>query len=339
MKRAQIVGAGLAGCCVARALADKGISSDLWEAKDYIGGLCYDKEGDEVFQHFGPHIFHTSNAEVIKFMLQFAEWQGYCNRPVAITKKGMARLPISSETVADLKKKSLDEMPSEISGYDREVVFDNIIKDYSFKQWGEQPDTAITGRLRVQNGISGSYFGDVFEGLPVGGFTRLLERMIDCPIISVRKTARIGSDDLIARSNGAPIIWTAPIDEFDSFKGFDVSWCGTRFERTTDEFEDRIAAVYNLNDSEHQATRSTKMKLLTGCSSEDVLNEIPRASKEKHYAVMDEKTRKKLDKWIARMEEGNIYFCGRSATARYLDMDEVVEMALELAEKIAKKED
>lgn len=319
-----IVGAGLAGCSCARLLADKGLKIDLFEKENHIGGLLYDKEGDEVFQHYGPHIFHTSNPQVINFILRFAEWEGFCNRPIAITDLGMARLPISLETVLDLKGDALGDTPGSLDSY-KDLISKNIIEGYSKKQWGDGDYTNAVKRLKISDTISGSYFGDVFEGLPKGGFYKFLENMIDHKNIKIYLNKKfIGLDKY------EKVIWTGPIDECPNI-GIKLKWIGTLFKRVKNN-ERFLAPVYNYNISGVEYTRATKMCLLTGCSSTDVLQEYPRQSNAKHYVIINEDEKKQVEDIIKGLGDTPC-FCGRSATARYLDMDEVIENAFEITEK------
>lgn len=321
----KIIGAGLAGCCCARLLTDKGLEVELYEKEEYIGGLLYDKDNDDIFQHFGPHIFHTSNSKVISFILRFANWKGYCNRPISVTDRGLARLPISLETILDLEGKKLGE---EVK-FDEDIIKENIINGYSKKQWGETWNDNVVKRLQISDKISGSFFGDVFEGLPNKGFYDFLCNMINDNKIHLHlryENMNWDEKDIV--------IWTAPIDECPKIK-IKLDWNGTKFERIQDGKE-YLSAVYNYNIDEVPYTRTTKMKLLVGCKSEDVLAELPRASSDKHYIVIDNAKKKRLEKAIKRLETENWYFCGRAGTASYLDMDEVIENAMNLIKGVYK---
>ena len=318
----KIVGGGLAGCVCARLLAEKNYKVEIYEKENHIGGLLYDKEGEDVFQHYGPHIFHTSNPEVISFVLRFAEWLPYCNRPLAVTDKGLARLPISIETVIDLKNKKLDDKVS--VDKEKRLIEKHIIKGYSKKQWGENWDNNAIKRLKVNPLLGGSYFNDVFEGLPKKGFYEFLMNIIRHPNINVYLNKKIVN----LNSKNDIVIWTAPFDENPNAP-IKLKWYGTKFKRVKDKSE-YLTAVYNYNIDSVKYTRTTKMKLLTNCKSEDVLVEIPRSSLEKHYINITDKEAEKVRETINKLREKNIYFCGRAATASYLDMDEVIEKALNL---------
>lgn len=335
--KVAIVGAGLAGCTCARLLVDEfdylgDLEIDMYEAESHIGGLMYDKDGDDIFQHYGPHIFHTSNPDVIEFVMRFAKWKGYCNRPIAITDLGMARLPISIETIADLKGDKLGEKIYDFQE-EKPLIYNNIIKGYSKKQWGKPNDDAVK-RLKVSETIGGSYFGDVFEGLPEGGFTRFLENMIDCTNINLYLNKKVVQEDMDLWGKEQKydwIIWTGPIDE-QPYVPFSLKWNGTAFRRIESD-EDFLTAVYNYNSESIEFTRATKMNLLTGCKSTDVLLEIPRASSAKHYILEDSKP-ENFDEVVNGLEKKQMLFCGRSATAKYLDMDEVIEQAQTLLENV-----
>jgi UDP-galactopyranose mutase len=324
----KIIGAGLAGCTCARLLADKGVKVLLFEKRSHIGGLLYDKDNDDIFQHYGPHIFHTSNPEVIQFVLRFAKWRAFCNRPLAVTDKGLARLPISIETIADINNERLDVGIKN----DKNKIEKYIIEKYSKKQWGPKWNNKdAINRLKVSKTIGGSYFDDVFEGLPSNGFFQFLEKMVEHDNIEIHLSKKV--NDIENKED--VVIWTAPIDECPKIK-IKLNWNGTRFERIKDN-KKYLSAVYNYNIDEVPYTRTTKMKLLVGCKSEDVLAERPRASSEKHYIIINDSEKKRVEKAIKRLETKNWYFCGRAGTASYLDMDEVIENAFEITEKIINK--
>lgn len=332
MVKVKIVGAGLSGCSCACLLSESPLISqiDIYEKEDFIGGLCCDDKGEGIFQYYGPHIFHTSDQRIINFVLKHSEWTPFCNRPIAVTDYGFARLPISIETIKDIKKEILEEATES----DSKAVFEAIIKDYSTKQWGKVPDDSITQRLKIYDGLSGSYFNDLFEGLPKYGFNKMFENMIDSVKINLinnnTQTADLEDYDYL--------IWTGPIDEAKDFP-LKLKWCGTKFVyKDKDEFYPRLSPVYNLNSKKFKATRSTDMDRLTGGNSGLILEEIPRESKEKHYPIIDEEEKAFIDGFIKAQESKNIFYCGRSATANYLDMDDVISQAFDITNKILIKE-
>lgn len=321
-KKIKIVGAGLAGCSCARLLAEQGFKVDIFE-KYEIGGLCRDDNATK-FQYYGPHIFHTSNPEVICFVLRFADFKAFTNRPIAWTDRGLARLPISIETTKDLKKQTLDDETET----DNECIFENIIKDYSKKQWGKPADKSVLDRLKVYEGLSGSYFNDTFEGLPTNGFGNMMENMLNHPNINI---TFLESDE---NGNGYDyVIWTGAIDELVGMNE-KVEWKGTKFvEHKDDMFRPRLAPVYNICTDYLQMTRSTDMDALTGGNSGLILEEIPNGNG-KHYPIVE--NRQKLDEWIAEKEKQGLYCCGRLGTASYFDMDDTIENAMEVCQKIIK---
>lgn len=328
MLKIKIVGAGLAGCSCANILAQYGdCVVDIYE-KDKVGGLCCDDGGKAfggVYQLYGPHIFHTSNPTVMAFVMSFAQFKPFTNRPIAYTDNGLARLPISIETVKDLKKKTLNDD----TALDKDCIFDNIIRDYSKKQWGKPADDEILERLKIYNGISGSYFNDLFEGIPIDGFSDMMENMLDLDNINLIK------EETDENPDGYDIvIWTGPIDELQDFDE-EVDWRGTKFVyHDYDPFAPRLAPVYNICTSTKAMTRSTDIDQLTGGKSGLILEEYPN-SEGKHYPIV--KDRKRVDDWIKRQEEKGLYCCGRLGTASYFDMDDTIENAIEVCQRIMEK--
>lgn len=322
----KIVGGGLAGCSCARILCDRidDCQIDIYE-KGMIGGLCRDvgMEFDgELYQLFGPHIFHTSNPKIIGFVLRFADFKPFCNRPIAYTDKGLARLPFSIETMKDLKGERLDDKTT----FDEKLLFDNCIKDYSFKQWESEPKKDVIERLKIYQGLGGSYFNDLFEGLPICGFTSMMKGMIDDERISV--VYRKGKED---KEDYDFVIWTAPIDEIKGFKP-KINWRGSKFDYVkTDIFAPRLTPVYNICSMKYEMTRSTDMDQLTGGDTGYILNEIP-GEYGKHYPIVE--NREDVDEWIKEKEKDGLYCCGRLGTASYFDMDDTIENAFEVCKRI-----
>lgn len=325
--RIKIVGAGLAGCSCANILADCPMVEriDIYEKHDIIGGLCFDNGEFGLYQYCGPHIFHTSNPKVINYVLKFAEFKPFTNRPIACTDSGLARLPISIETVKDLKKQSLDDETI----LDKQCIFDNVIKDYSFKQWGKPADKKVLDRLKVYEGLSGSYFNDLFEGIPKAGFTKMMLKMLDSFKINV-----INEEADSNKGDYELVIWTGPIDEI---KGFNekIEWRGTKFVYHNYDFlAPRLAPVYNMCSEHFQSTRSTDIDQLTGGNSGMILEEFP-GGDDKHYPIVE--NREKVDRWIGEKEAEGLYCCGRLGTASYFDMDDTIENAFEVCERIVRK--
>lgn len=329
MKRVKIkiVGAGLAGCSCAAILADNPFVEriDVYEKKYKIGGLCQDDSSYGLFQLYGPHIFHTSNPNVINFVLRYSNFKPFTNRPIAFTDNGLARLPISIETLKDLKNESLEDETS----LDENCIFDNIIKDYSEKQWGKPANKKVLERLKIYDGLSGSYFNDLFEGLPENGFSKMLEKMLDS------KKIHLLFEKADENKDGYDfVIWTGPIDEL---KDFDckLDWKGTDFVYSNYDFiKPRLAPVYNICSSYLMMTRTTDMDKLTGGNSGLILNEYP-GGIGKHYPIVE--NRKAIDKWIENKKEQGLYCCGRLGTASYFDMDDTIENAFKVCEEIIGK--
>lgn len=318
-----VVGAGLAGCSVARILAEAGFKVEVFEKTDTIGGLCYDNEQCQIY---GPHIFHTSNPDVINFVLRFAKWKPFCNRPIALTEYGEVRLPISVETMKDINKETLNEK-TEI---DKEKIFEAVIEGYSLKQWGKRPEREVLDRLKVYDGLSGSYFNDIFEGLPECGFTEMLRNMLRHPNIKVHFNTTLSNTE-------CPLVWTGPIDEFEGFNE-KIDWRGLDFQYSIKEDEGRLSPVLNICVDSDKRTRSTDMTMLLslgGKSDKHIfVDEIPATNGKKYYPIVEESKREYIRLFIEKKKNDKVFFCGRSATASYLDMDEVIEQALSVSNDI-----
>lgn len=355
-----IVGAGLAGCVLAERLANGlGRRVVLIERRDHIGGNAYDcRDSRGLFiQPYGPHIFHTANRAVWDYLSQFTTWNGYVHRVLSNLGDKEVYLPINLDTMERLCGRTFT--PEELREYfeqrkvrldrienarDKVVsqigteLYDLLFKNYTKKQWGlypEQLDPQVTGRLPVRLDRDTRYFADPWQGLPTDGFTRMLERMLDSPNIELR--LRTEYRDVAASIDCDGLIFTGAIDEFFNYRHGRLPYRGARFQFETLPVE-RFQNAGVVNYPNHQAyTRITEFKHLYlqrhaetticyeyGSDEGPLCYPVPAPANHALYA----RYKSEAD----TLED--THFVGRLAEYQYLNMDQVVERALNLFQKI-----
>ena len=316
MYDAIVVGAGTAGCVVAREIAEKQKKKVLIiEKKDHIAGNCYDeKDEHSVLVHvYGPHIFHTNNEEVFQYLSRFTDWYHFRHEVVANVYGKHVPVPFNLHTLkavyGEVQGQALKEKLVSIYGMDTKVpilqlmnhedddlkrigkfVYDNIYVYYTMKQWGKKPeeiDPAVTARVPVNISYDNGYFADKYQGVPLYGFTSMFEKMIDHENITLKlgveakDVLQIKGNKMYYKGNEfeGNVIFTGPIDEF-----FDCKYGRLPYRTLHFEFEHYVQedyqghAVVNYTvDQEY--TRITEYKYLTGqkCKGTTISKEYPSA--------------------------------------------------------------
>lgn len=311
-----IVGAGIMGCTLARLYADLGHQVRLYERQDRIGGLCadgFDADGDFV-QFFGPHIFHTRNPEVLRFVTRFGAWRSdYQHRVISRCGERTVPVPINATT--------LEMLHTDAAG-----AIASLYEPYSKKQWGphweSMRETALA-RVRIRGTAEDRYFPlDEFQGFPIRGFSAWMAQMVESPQIAL--WPRTSPD--VARISGehARVYWTGRIDAAFRYR------LGILPFRTIDFQFRRQYPVENLPEPEIGAVRRTHFGLLLGAGKpEKVLEEFPRDCEPgeipTHPVISPES--QALWREYARLLPENVIPVGRCAEMKYLDMDASIERA------------
>lgn len=357
-----IVGAGISGLTVARVLAEAGKRVLIVEKRFHLGGNCYD-EYDEygiLIHRYGPHIFHTRYKEVWDFLSRFTRWRYYQHRVLAWVKGRFVPFPISPLTLEVLygRKFSEEEFRAHLEKVkvpltrppqnSKEVIVSQVGEDlyqtffenYTKKQWGRSPEELlpeVCARIPVRFSRDTRYFDDPWQGIPLDGYTKMFERMVIHPNIGLI----LGVDYLSHREDfkAETIIYTGPLDAF-----FDYCFGPLPYRRLAFVFETHFkesfqpAAVVNY-PNDYDFTRITEYKKLTGQkhSFTTISYEYPGETGVDCYPIPApdyfELRQKYLD--LARQEK-KVHFLGRLGTYRYLNMDQAVLEALELAQNILK---
>jgi UDP-galactopyranose mutase len=349
-----IVGAGFAGSVLAERLArDAGKKVLICDVRPHIGGNAYDHYDDHgiLVHKYGPHIFHTNSAEVFDYLSQFTAWRPYQHQVLASVDGQQVPIPINLNTINQLYGLSLNSMqveeffaqraePREVIKTSEDVVvskvgrelYEKFFKHYTRKQWGIDPsdlDAAVTARVPTRTNKDNRYFTDRFQTMPLHGFTRMFERMLDHPNIKIMlNTDYREIDEIIPYRE---MIYTGPIDAFFNYRFGRLPYRSLEFRwETHDVPRYQPVAVVNY-PNEFAYTRVTEMKHLTGQvhPKTSLVYEYPREQGDPYYPVPRPENGELYKRYAALAEDTpGVYFVGRLATYRYYNMDQVVAQAL-----------
>lgn len=355
-----IVGAGLFGAVFAERAMAHGKSVLVIDKRDHIGGNIYTESVEGINVHkYGAHIFHTNDKRVWEYVCRFAEFNRYTNSPVANYKGEIYSLPFNMYTfnkmwgvvtpeearakIAEQREaagitepKNLEEQAISLVGTD---IYERLVKCYTEKQWGRPCDklpSFIIRRLPVRFTYDNNYFNALYQGIPMGGYTPMVEKML------VGAEIRLGVDYLENREELDAlcdrVIYTGPIDSYFGYEYGPLEYRSVRFETElldTDNFQGN--AVVNYTDGETPYTRIIEHKHFEfGTQSKTVISKEYsqewQPGIEPYYPVNDEANGELYKKYklLADREEKTI-FGGRLGQYRYYDMDAVIASALDLA--------
>jgi UDP-galactopyranose mutase len=358
-----IVGAGFAGSVLAERLASQRDERVLLiDRRPHIGGNAYDRYDDAgVLMHqYGPHIFHTNSEAVFEYLSQFTRWRPYEHRVLAEVDGMLVPIPINLDTVNRLYGLNLDsdqlaqwfasraEHRDEIKTSEDVVVstvgrelYEKFFRGYTKKQWGVEPselDKSVTARVPTRLNRDDRYFSDQFQFMPLHGYTRMFERMLDHPNISVM--LQTDFEELRNEVFYRRLIFTGPIDEYFNFRFGKLPYRSLRFEHVTlDEARHQPVAVVNYPQTQAY-TRVTEYKHLTGQEhpKTSLTYEFPTDEGDPYYPVPraeNAEIYKRYEKLAIAQQ--NVWFVGRLATYRYYNMDQVVGQALATFRRIDKE--
>lgn len=357
-----IVGAGFFGSICAYELNKLGYKVCVIDSRNHIGGNCYTENKDGINIHtYGPHIFHTSNEEVWKWINQFVSFNNFINTPVANYKGEIYSLPFNMWTFNKLwgvthphqvqliieqqsrhigEPKNLEEQAIKLVGKD---VYEKLIKGYTAKQWKKDPKllpASIIKRLPVRFTYNNNYFNDKYQGIPIGGYTQIFEKLLDG--IEVRLKTNYFTDELPEYQK---IIYTGPIDKFYNYQFGELEYKTTEFKhqkKKTDNWQG--VAVVNYTDEDIPHTRIIEHKHFEFGTQPHtwITHEYPveyKAEKtEPYYPVNDSDNNIKYQKYKELADqETNVIFGGRLAEYKYYDMHQVIESALNFINNEIKK--
>lgn len=357
-----IVGSGLYGAVFAQQAKASGKSVLVIDKRDNVGGNIYTEKVEGINVHkYGAHIFHTNNQKVWDYITQFATFNRFTNSPVANYKGELYSLPFNMYTfnkmwgvvtpeeaaakIEEQKKevkgepKNLEEQAISLVGRD---IYEKLIKGYTEKQWGrdcKDLPSFIIKRLPVRLTFDNNYFNALYQGIPVGGYTKMVENLLD------RIEVRLGEDYLKDKAKwdgmAEKVVYTGPIDAYFDYCLGTLEYRSVRFEtEVLDKPNFQGNAAVNFTDRETPWTRIIEHKWFEFGKDED-RNDLPKTvisreyssewkpGDEPYYPVNDEKNSELYKKYkkLADREE-NVIFGGRLGEYKYYDMDQVISAAL-----------
>lgn len=357
-----VVGSGLFGAVFAYEAKKRGKSCLVIDKRNHIGGNIYTEKVEDINVHkYGAHIFHTSNKEIWKYMNQFAEFNNYINSPIAVYKDELYNMPFNMNTfskmwgirtpaeakaiidkqIEDLnitEPENLEEQALSLVGRD---VYEKLVKGYTEKQWGRsctELPSFIIKRLPLRFTYDNNYFNDRFQGIPMGGYTAIIEKMLEGIEVKV-------DTDYFEFSKANPnvaekIVFTGMIDEYFNYCYGPLQYRSVRFETEVLDCENYQGnAVVNYTEREVPYTRVIEHKHFEfGKQPKTVISREYssewKQGMEPYYPVNNDENNALYEKYreLAKQEK-NVIFGGRLGQYKYYDMDKVVAAALECVQE------
>lgn len=357
-----IVGSGLFGAVFAREAKRAGKSVLVLERRDHVGGNVYCEEREGINIHkYGAHIFHTSYEDVWAYVNQFVTFNNFINSPVANYQGHLYNLPFNMNTfrelwdivtpaqakaiIADQRKaitgepQNLEEQAISLVGTD---IYTKLIKGYTEKQWGRsctELPAFIIKRLPVRYTFDNNYFNDRYQGIPVGGYNKLVDALLDG--IEVRTGVDFLKDRVAYQAMAKKIVYTGSIDEYFGYNLGQLEYRGLRFETERLEEENHQGvAVVNYTEREIPYTRIIEHKHFEFGTQPVtyITREYPadwHPGEEAYYPINNERNQSLYQQYAALAEqEPNTIFGGRLAEYKYYDMDDVIKSALSIWKSI-----
>ena len=362
-----VVGSGLFGAVFSEQAKKKGNKVLVIEKRNHIGGNIYSEEINGIQVHkYGPHIFHTNYEKVWKYVNQFTSFNRFTYMPMANFEGKLYNLPFNMNTFYqiwglsdpnDVKKKiisqthklndvipkNLEDQAIKLVGED---VYKTLIKGYTEKQWGRKAKDLppfIIKRLPVRFTYDNNYFNDKYQGIPEGGYTKLIESIFDG--IEIKTNVDFFKEKDYWLNSAKKIIFTGPIDEYYDYTFGSLEYRSLRFENEILE-EDNFqgSAVINYTSSQVPYTRIIEHKHFdaTEASGTVITREYPQdwsIDKERYYPINDDKNNAIYKQYKElSLKDDKVYFGGRLAEYKYYDMHMVIGSALSKSEKILEKD-
>ena len=361
-----IVGAGFFGAISAYELTKKGYKCLVIEKRNHIAGNCYTENIEGINVHkYGAHIFHTNDKEIWEYVNALVEFNRYTNSPVAINNGKLYNLPFNMNTfyqiwgvktpkeaeekIAEQTAKYKDITPENLEEQALKLVGDDIykllIKEYTEKQWGVKATdlpSFIIKRLPVRFTFDNNYFNDKYQGIPIGGYTKIFEKLLEG--IEVRLETDFFENRAYYEALAENIIYTGPIDKFFNYAAGKLNYRSLKFENETletDNFQGN--AVVNYTSHEVPFTRIIEHKHFEFGTQEKtvVTKEYPQdweEGLEPYYPVNDDANNAIYNAYKKKSESlDNVIFGGRLAEYKYYDMHQIVGSALAKMKKIPTK--
>ena len=359
-----VVGSGLFGSTFANLAKKKGKKVLVIERRGNVGGNIYTEEVEGIHVHrYGAHIFHTDYKDVWDYVNSFVEFNRYTNSPIARIGNEVYNLPFNMNTFSKIwpdvftpedALKHINEEKKEIKGEPKNLeeqaislvgrtIYEKLIKGYTEKQWNrdcKDLPAFIIKRLPVRLIYDNNYFNDRYQGIPIGGYTKLIESMLKG--IEVKLNTNYFDDVDYYKSIAEKIVYTGAIDEYFDYKLGKLEWRSLKFETKIINKENYQGnAVVNYTGHEVEYTRVIEHKHFDNTCVSDktiITFEYPKDYKEgmeKYYTVNDDKNNKLAEEYRAlAKKEKNVIFGGRLAEYKYYDMDDVIKSAFDVFKKV-----
>lgn len=360
-ERILIVGAGFSGAVLARELAEAGYESLVIDRRDHAGGNCHTRRDDEtgVMEHvYGPHIFNTDDEAVWKYVNRFCEMGPFVNRVKASTPKGVFSMPINLMTINQFFGKRFSPLEArafvtalgdtsikEPANFEEQAlkflgreIYEEFFYGYTRKQWGCEPrelPASILKRLPVRFSYDDNYYSTKYQGIPKEGYSAMIDEILEHPNIELKLNTRWES---AMRDEFDEIFFTGPLDEFYGHRHGRLGYRTVFWEKKTEVGDVQGNAVINYPGMEVPFTRIHEHKHFTPWENHEktiVFTEFSKETQEgdiPYYPKRLGVDRDLMGKYLeeARADHG-VFFLGRLATYRYMDMDEVISEALDFA--------
>ena len=358
-----IVGSGLYGAIVARELKNAGYKVLIIEKRNHIAGNVYTEKRDNINVHvYGAHIFHTSDEKVWNYVNKYAKFNDFINSPLAYYKGEYYHMPFNMNTFheiwgvntaeeakAKIEEEKAKENIKEITNLEEQAIslvgrtiYERLVKGYTEKQWGrdcKDLPSFIIKRLPLRFEYNNNYFNDIYQGIPIGGYTKLVENIIGDVEVKLNEDYLNNKDYWNKQAKN--IIYTGAIDEFYDYKFGELEYRSLKFEveRIEKEFYQKNCVI-NYTEREVPYTRIIEHKYFENDQSDVtwITKEYPADYKkgmEKFYPMNDEKNNNLYKKYAElASNEKNIFFGGRLGKYKYYDMDDVIAEALKDFEEI-----
>ena len=362
-KNNLIVGCGISGATLARLLADSGEQVTIIDSKDHIAGNIYDYYQDDICVHkYGTHIFHTSDKDVWDFVSRFCQWYPYQHKVRGLIDGQIVPIPFNlnslhmvfPESLANtIEQKLLDNFGLNVKvpilelrkkkdkdlQFLAQYIYEKVFLEYTLKQWGQTPDEidpSVSGRVPVYISRDDRYFQDKYQGIPIGGYTEMVKKMLNHKKITVKLNTPFNPSMKYDR-----LFWSGSIDEFFEYKYGELPYRSERFEFITfpyARFQDVAVVNYPCN---YDFTRIGEYKhFLNDQSDKTIVSyEYPEAfengKNDRYYPIANDQNSGLYQKYLNLAKNmSNVYFFGRLGDYKYYDMDDAIMKVIGLFKEL-----
>jgi len=354
-----IVGAGLFGSVFAREMTDRGFKCLVVDKRNHIGGNCYTKKNNNIDMHvYGPHIFHTSNEKIWKYINKFSEFNHFTYRPKVKFKDKIYSFPINLFSLYQIwnvktpeeAKKKLQEVKIKIDNPSNleewvlsevgEEIYQIFFYGYTKKQWGCDPKnlpTDIIKRLPIRLSMDDNYFNDCYQGIPKNGYTEIFEKMLEG--IELKLNIDFLKEKQSFENISSKIIYTGALDEFFNYELGHLDWRSLKFETELLQIDDfQGNAAINFTEENVPYTRTIEHKHFTFVKNETTIitKEYPDKwdlNKEKFYPINNIRNNNLHNEYRKKINFSKYILGGRLADYKYYDMHQVIASAFTKIDK------